>query len=125
MYTATTWNDDIYDAETGELIQEGTPVDAERLNKMEQGIVQAHNMLESGTVTLTNSGEYPFNDSNAAIKLSIERPLLNYLVNFEIVEADGPMKEIIVVNRTKTAFGVRFTGSAKNVTLQYFVTGGF
>ena len=57
MYKGTEWADDVYDPETGELILEGTPVDAARLNQMEKGIADAHRLAESGTVNMTSAGE--------------------------------------------------------------------
>lgn len=125
MYQGTKWVDDVYDAATGELILEGTPVDAARLNAMEEGIAQAHRLAESGEVTMTNTGEYPFNTSGATIQLETERPLLNYQVAWEVLETDGPVADIFVTTRKASSFMARFVGSAQNVKLRYYVTGGF
>lgn len=42
MYNNTKWLDKVVDAETGELIQEGTDQSAANFNNMENGITDAH-----------------------------------------------------------------------------------
>ena len=42
MYNSTKWLDRVKDAETGELIQEGTDQSAANFNNMENGITDAH-----------------------------------------------------------------------------------
>ena len=42
MYKNTKWLDRVEDAETGELIQEGTDQSAANFNNMENGITDAH-----------------------------------------------------------------------------------
>lgn len=42
MYNSTKWLDKVVDAETGELIQEGTNQSAANFNNMEEGILDAH-----------------------------------------------------------------------------------
>ncbi len=42
MYNPTKWQDRVVDAETGELIQEGTDQSAANFNNMENGISDAH-----------------------------------------------------------------------------------
>ena len=42
MYSRTKWQDKVVDAETGELIQEGTDQSAAAFNNMENGISDAH-----------------------------------------------------------------------------------
>jgi hypothetical protein len=46
-YEPTQWVDHIVDPITGEVIQQGTPVNAKHLNNMEQGIVEAHDASET------------------------------------------------------------------------------
>ncbi len=46
-YEKTKWIDHFVDPETGEVIQEGTRVTAERMNKIENGIEAAHDEMES------------------------------------------------------------------------------
>ena len=42
MYNNTNWLDRVVDAETGEVIQEGTDQSAGNFNNMENGITDAH-----------------------------------------------------------------------------------
>ena len=42
MYKNTEWLDRVKDAETGEIIQEGTDMSAKNFNNMEDGITDAH-----------------------------------------------------------------------------------
>lgn len=42
MYKSTEWKDRVVDAETGELIQEGTDLSAGNFNNMENGISDLH-----------------------------------------------------------------------------------
>lgn len=42
MYTPTNWRDHVVDADTGELIQEGTEKSAGNFNNMEHGISDVH-----------------------------------------------------------------------------------
>lgn len=42
MYKNTQWRDKVVDAETGEVMQEGTEQSAGNFNNMEHGITDAH-----------------------------------------------------------------------------------
>lgn len=42
MYNPTRWLDEVKDADTGELIQEGTDQSAHNFNNMESGITDAY-----------------------------------------------------------------------------------
>lgn len=42
MYKHTKWQDRVVDAETGELVQEGTDQSAANFNNMENGISDVH-----------------------------------------------------------------------------------
>ncbi|MGE6379537.1 hypothetical protein [Peribacillus muralis] len=46
VYSKTDWKDHVVDVTTGAIIQQGTPVSALNLNKMETGISEAHAQLE-------------------------------------------------------------------------------
>lgn len=142
-YNPTPWQDDIYDQKTGELIQEGTPMSRTQFYNMETGIL-GNNILgayllqhvtqqqrslndlvgEIKEVTLTNSLDYPFNNSATTIALEHERDNLTYRVGVEVVEADGLVGDILVYDKALNGFKIRYTGSAQNVTLRCYVTGG-
>lgn len=49
-YTPTEWLDHIVDPVTGEVIQQGTPVSATKLNNMERGIAEAYEASEISLV---------------------------------------------------------------------------
>ena len=138
-----------HDPVTGQIYVQGTPQDAAHWNNMEDGISDAHiaqqlmiNALrqgvwriedlerdtaqETGTVTLTNSLEFPFNNSIVTVPLTVVRDNLNYVVEVIKVEpTGGPAGEIDVSERQVNGFKMAFTGSASSVKVTYAVIGGF
>lgn len=129
----------------GEIIQQGTPQNAENFNHIEDGISNAGELAallavtaihqqqvvkdlagERITVDLTNTQEYPFNDSIETVSLSQERSQTDYIVTTEIVEYSGGFPgEIVISAKLQNGFKVAFTGSAKSVTVKLYVQGGF
>lgn len=128
----------------GEIIQQGTPQSARNFNNIEEGILAGTEMGdylavmvlqnrrgletvrgESGTVTLTNTQTYPFNNSGKTVALATPRDTLDYFVNIEVVSETGGSAGIVTVyNKLANGFSVKFDGSAKSVTIRYNVTGG-
>lgn len=80
---------------------------------------------EQGTVTLTNSLEYPFNSSLQTVSLQKERSDTLYSVFAEVVEADGNAGQIQISDCLENGFKIAFTGSAQTVKVNYKVMGGF
>lgn len=79
----------------------------------------------SGQVTLTNTETYPFNNSGVTVPISKTRYHLDYNVNVSVVsETGGFAGEVIVYDKQLNGFKIKFTGSAKNVTVKYLLTGG-
>ena len=135
--------------ETGEVYVEGTPQSAENFNNMEDGIEDAHianaqallairhntwridalekaTDQETGEKTLTNSLQFPFNNSIVSVPLSVTRDNLNYVVVVIKVEATGgPAGDIEITERQVNGFKMAFTGSASQVKVTYAVIGGF
>ena len=125
----------------GEVYVEGTPMDAQNFNHMEEGIYEAHEELvrqdarvtnlesyvnpETGVVTLTNTEEFPFNNSMVSVALANERDNLNYLVEIVKIEPEGNPGEIEVTDRQVNGFKIGFTGSASSVKVTYAVIGGY
>lgn len=125
----------------GEVYTEGTPQDASHFNHMEEGIYDAHEELvnqdgrvtnlesyvnpETGVVTLTNTEEFPFNNSAVSVPLTDERDNLNYVVEIIKVEPVGNPGEIEVSDRQVNGFKLAFTGSASSVKVTYAVIGGY
>ena len=46
-YEKIGWLDHVIEAETGRIIQEGTPLSQKNLNHMDEGIFEAHEQLKS------------------------------------------------------------------------------
>ena len=129
----------------GEIIQQGTPQNAANFNHLEDGISNAGELAalmaasaihqqqslkdqagETMTVTLTNTQEYPFNNSVKTVSLPQERNHVDYTVSAEVVEYSGGFPgEILISAKLLNGFKVAFTGSAKSVTVKLYVKGGF
>lgn len=163
MYETTLWQDHVTEFEDrytesrnddgtithtpveGEIIQQGTPQNAENFNHMEDGISNAGELAalmaiavihqeqslkdiagEVLTEELTNTQEYPFNDSVKTVSLTQERNHADYTVTAEVVEYSGGFPgEIVISAKLLNGFKVAFTGSAKSVTVKLYVKGGF
>ncbi len=87
--------------------------------------MQKLRVVETGTVTLTNSLEFPFNNSRKTVALVTPQANSDYLVDVEVDTADGNVGEVIVSSRMTNGFAIEHTGSATSVTVNYFVIGGF
>lgn len=80
--------------------------------------------IVAGTVTLTNSENFPFNNSQVTVPISVERNNQNYIVDYEVTAAVGNVGDIIVSAKLVNGFKIEFTGSASSVTIKYQVLGG-
>jgi len=129
----------------GEVIQQGTPQNAANFNHMEDGISNAGELAalmavgaihqqqslkdlagEVIAVTMTNTQEYPFNNSVKTVSLAQSRNHVDYTVTAEVVEHSGGFPgEIEISAKLQNGFKVAFTGSAKSVTVKLYVKGGF
>ena len=129
----------------GEVLQQGTPQNAQNFNHMETGISEAHALAgllvisaihqgqklddlagETIQVTVNNSESYPLNNSQKTIALGTNRNNLNYTVQPEIVSASGGfVNGVEITDKLVNGFKVKFTGSATQVVLKLFVKGGF
>lgn len=122
----------------GTVMQQGTPQDQVRFNNIENGIVDAHmaiqlllnyarqNMLEIevGTIVLTNTQAFPFNNSQQTISLTKSKENSDYIVIPEIMSVVGNPGEIVISDKLVNGFKIAHTGSAKSVTVKYTVIGG-
>lgn len=134
--------------ETGEVYVEGTPQSAAYFNNMEDGIQDAHigadlilnglrqlgwrtedlekaTVQETGTVNLTNTQEFPFNNSKVTVPLTNVRDNLNYIVVVVSKTGSGNIGEIEISERQVNGFKIEFTGSAPSATVVYAVIGGY
>ena len=134
-----------HEAVEGEVIQEGTPQNAKNFNDMEQRILSAGEvaglamlkvkMAESrikgltGEIieaTLTNSKEYPFNNSKKTLALVTPRGNLDYTVFVEATAEDaGGIGEIKITDKQLNGFKIEYTGAAKTVYVKCTVQGGY
>nr|MBQ4453243.1 hypothetical protein [Clostridia bacterium] len=136
--------------ETGEVYVEGTPQSAENFNNMEDGIEDAHigaaqtligvrqntwriedlekaTIQETGTVNLTNTQAFPFNNSKKTVALTNVRDNLNYIVVVvsKTASDNGNIGEIEITERQVNGFKIEYTGSSSAVTVVYAVIGGY
>ena len=140
MYKRTKWFDEVKDANTGELIQEGTDQSAGNFNNIEDGTfdnntaaamllisagqIIAEQTVEEKVVELKNSLNYPFNNSQITVSMATERTTTNYTVDAEVLEHDGEVGDIIVSDKLLNGFKIRYDGSAKSVTVKLIIRGG-
>ena len=87
--------------------------------------IDEHGIVELGTVTLTNTLKFPFNNSKTTVALSAARKTTNYIVMTEVIEFVGNVGEIEVTNKAVNGFAIAHTGSASSVTIKYIVLGGY
>ena len=137
----------------GRVIQEGTQQSAANFNNMENVGFEALQMAvmnaqelrqhqrrfdevqedleylddeiigQTKTVTLTNTLEYPFNNSKQTVAITT-RANTDYRVTVEIQGAPDNVGEIFITDKTVNTFKIQHTGSAKSVTVKCYITGG-
>lgn len=131
----------------GRVIQQGTNMSAANFNNMEMGIsdvdLAAHLLVmltrdilrktetlisettvEEKTVILKNTAKYPFNSSEQSVSLQKNRITKNYIVDVEIVSANGNIGEIVITDKTLNGFKVAYTGSATEAKFNLKIIGG-
>lgn len=94
-------------------------------NTLTKTQVQKLRTIETGTVTLTNSQEFPFNNSRRTVALQTAQANAYYQVDVTVSSTNGNTGEIVVSDRMTNGFAIEFTGSATSVTVDYFVIGGY
>ena len=126
----------------GTVMQQGTPQDQTRFNNIEDGIVDAHAAIallsnyarqqawevERGSVTLTNTDKFPFNNSQKTVALALVKESTDYLVMCEVAdytEEAGCVGDIVISDKLINGFKMAFTGSTSSVTVNYVVIGGY
>lgn len=127
----------------GEIIKKGTQQSKRNFGKMDFGVLENALMIgfasmnlrlvqeslddvrgQTMTATLNNTLKYPA--TNAEKTITLPRVLNNtdYTVEAEITEADGPVEFVEVYGKALNAFKVRYSGSARTVSLKLHVIGG-
>jgi len=144
LYNRTYWQDHIVDEATGEVLVEGTLQDAEHFNNMEEGIFGAMELAASNAealgkqqrsvaslegeliqVALTNSMQYPFNNSIRTISLTNKKTTKNYKIHTEVVSSvGGGVGDIVITDKLLNGFKVEYTGAATEVVINLFISGG-
>lgn len=98
--------------------------------QVDQRLLQAERLLSdlngvSGELTLNNARSYPFNNSTATVPIAPKRNNLDYNVSVDVLsETGGFAEDIVIFDKQLNGFKIRFTGSAKKVSLRYKLTGG-
>ena len=78
----------------------------------------------TGTVTLRNTKQYPFNDSTQTVALQKSLRDTDYTVVTELLTADGYAGDITVSDKAVNGFKLAFTGSARAAAVRYRILGG-
>ena len=97
------------------------------LNALRQHIWQNEDdalICEEGTVTLTNTGAYPFNNSQQTVALVKTQKNTKYAVIAQIRSANGNPGEAVATDKQVNGFKLAYTGSAKSAVVEYIVIGG-
>ena len=75
-----------------------------------------HDITETGTVNLTNSLKFPFNNSKQSVSLTKTRKTTNYVVLTEVTAFNGNVGEVEVTGKLTNGFQIGYTGSAASAT---------
>lgn len=81
-------------------------------------------ICEQGTVTLTNTGAFPFNNSQQTVALVKTQKNVKYAIIADIKSANGNPGEVVASDKQINGFKLAFTGSAKFAVVEYIVIGG-
>lgn len=134
-----------HEAVEGEVIQEGTPQNAQNFNDLEERVLAGGEVAnlaflkaitaesrikglqgEVVEATLTNTKDYPFNNSRKTLALKTPRGNLDYTVNVEATTEDaGGIGEIKITDKQLNGFKIEYTGTAKSVSVKCTVQGGY
>ena len=81
-------------------------------------------VCEEGTVTLSNTEVYPFNNSLQSVALVTEQEDTSYAVIPDVVSSVGDAGELVVSDKQVNGFKLGYTGGATSAVVHYFVIGG-
>ena len=128
----------------GKVKKQGTPQNATNFNTMDLAALEAmlmasennRNLLqvwreldgltgEKIQVTLTNSQQYPRNNSKKTVQLMTAKNNKDYTIECEVVSVTGgAVGEFEFSDKLLNGFKVAFTGSASQVVVNCYVRGG-
>ena len=130
----------------GTVIQQGTPQSAANFNAMVnagyEALVMANALAQESKqhqrsiaalneefigqvveVTMNNTLKYPFNDSKKTVAITT-RDNLDYRVEVEVVTPVNNIGDFVITDKQVNGFKIAFTGSASQVTVRCYITGG-
>ena len=81
-------------------------------------------ICEEGTATLTNTGAYPFNNSQQTVALVNTQKNTKYAIIAQVRSANGNPGEVVASDKQVNGFKLAYTGSAKSAVVEYIVIGG-
>lgn len=87
--------------------------------------ISEHQIVQTGTKTLTNTLAFPFNNSKVTVALSPTKENTNYIVLTEVTAFQGNVGDIVISDKAVNGFAIAYTGSASTVTVKYTVLGGY
>lgn len=128
----------------GTIQQQGTPQNATNFNTMDLAAFEAMLMASECTrninhlddsvtglqgevieATLTNTQEYPFNNSQQTLQITTPRNTKDYTVVPEIVSVSGgAVGDFEISDKLLNGFKIQYTGSADSVMVRCYVRGG-
>lgn len=131
-------------AAPGKVKQQGTPQNGTNFNIMDLAALEAMLMTSENNrvirmlkdtvgglvgekiqITLTNTQEYPFNNSKKTVQLPVSRNNTDYTVECEVVSVSGgSVGEFEFSDKLLNGFKIAATGSAKSVVVNCYVRGG-
>lgn len=122
--------DDVGDLDSDLIIvnEDGDVASKLIVNALRQHIWQSEDeayICEAGSVTLTNTQKFPFNNSRVTVALQKTQKDLNYVVVAEVTTVAGNIGEVSVTDKQVNGFKIGFSGGAKSVTVKFYVIGGF
>lgn len=97
------------------------------INRLRQHIWQNEAdapVCEAGSVTLTNTAKFPFNNSKKSVALAKVQADLNYAVIAWTDSEAGNIGDIQVTEKQVNGFKVSYSGSAATAVVNYIVIGG-
>lgn len=98
------------------------------INRLRQHIWQNEDealICEEGTVTLTNTQKFPFNDSRVSVALAKTQKDTKYVVVTDVQTVAGNIGDVTVTDKQVNGFKIGYSGGAASVTVKYYVIGGF
>jgi hypothetical protein len=87
-----------------------------------QSIKEESQVTLTGTAILTNTKQYPFNNSAQTVALEASQAHTDYTVFTEVLSSvGGEVGDIIVSGKAVNGFKLAFTGSAAQAEIRYYV----